>query len=71
MPYKKQVHPRWEYSRINDPTQETKEKFKSSQLINLLQEMFKNTNSWPIVKQVRAYHLGMERDLIRQPSFSL
>jgi hypothetical protein len=40
MPLKKQVHPRWEYNGFDDPTQEVKDKIKSSQLIKLLEEMF-------------------------------
>jgi hypothetical protein len=40
-----------------------------SKLVKLLEEMFENTSSWPSVEQVRAYHLGMERDPVRQYSF--
>jgi hypothetical protein len=71
MPLKKQVHPRWEYRGFDDPTREVKDKIKSSELIKLLEEMFQDTRSWPTAKQVRTYHLGMERDSVRQSLFSL
>jgi hypothetical protein len=39
-------------------------------VLKLLHEMFCNTSSWPTTEQVHAYHLGVERDLVRQPSFN-
>jgi hypothetical protein len=40
MPLKKQVHPGWEYSGLDDPTRESMEKIRPSQLVKLLEEMF-------------------------------
>jgi hypothetical protein len=66
MPLKKQVHPGWEYNDLEDPTQESTDKTKASEVLKLLQEMFSNTSSWPTSEQVCAYHLGVERDSVRQ-----
>jgi hypothetical protein len=68
MPLKKQVHPGWEYSGLEDPTRESTDKIKVSEVLKLLQEMFNNTNNWPTPEQVRAYHLKVERDSVRQLS---
>jgi hypothetical protein len=70
MPLKKQVHPGWEYSSLDNPTRETTKKIRTSQLVKLLEEMIQNTSSWPMVEQVHTYHLGMERDSIRPPYFN-
>jgi hypothetical protein len=37
------------------------------QLVKLLEEMFQETSSWLTDEQVRYYHIGVERDLIRRP----
>jgi hypothetical protein len=66
---KKQIHPRWEYNRLQDPTQETTKKIEPDHLMKLLEEMFQNTSSWLIDEQARSYHIGVERDSIRHPSF--
>jgi hypothetical protein len=55
MPLKKQVHPRWEYNRIEDPTQESTDKINVSEVLKLLQEMFNKTSSWPMSEQARSY----------------
>jgi hypothetical protein len=65
-PLKKQVHPRWEYSDAQDPTQESSDNIEASKLVELLGEMFKSTSNWSTPKQVRTYHLQVERDPIRQ-----
>jgi hypothetical protein len=44
-PLKKQVHPRWEYSGVQDPMQELKDNIEANKLVELLQEMFQNTSS--------------------------
>jgi hypothetical protein len=51
-PLKKQVHPRWEYSSLEDPTQESTDKIKVSEVLKLQQEMFSNVSSWPTPEQV-------------------
>jgi hypothetical protein len=66
IPLKKQVHPGWEYSGLQDLTRETFNNIGVSDLIKLLEEMFQNISSWLSLEQVRAYHLQMERDPIRQ-----
>jgi hypothetical protein len=65
MPLKKQVHPGWEYNGLQDPTRETSDTPGVSKVVKLLQEMFTNTSSWPPAEQVRAYHIGDERDPVR------
>jgi hypothetical protein len=45
IPLKKQVHPGWEYSRVQDSTQEINEKISLEHLVNLLEEMFQDTSS--------------------------
>jgi hypothetical protein len=47
IPLKKQVHPGWEYSGVQDPTWETSEKITPEHLVKLLEEMFQDTPSWP------------------------
>jgi hypothetical protein len=46
IPLKKQVHPDWEYSGVQDPTRETNEKITPERLVKLLQDMFQDTSSW-------------------------
>jgi hypothetical protein len=62
----KKVHPRWEYNRLQDLTRESFDNIGVSMLVKLLEEMFQKTSRWPSVEQVRAYHLQMERDPVRQ-----
>jgi hypothetical protein len=45
IPLKKQVHPGWEYSGLQDPTRETSEKIPLELLVKLLDEMFQDTSS--------------------------
>jgi hypothetical protein len=51
-PLKKQVHLGWEYCGVQDPTQESGNNIKANKLVELLKEMFQNTNSWPTPEQV-------------------
>jgi hypothetical protein len=44
-PLKKQVHPKWEYNRVQDPTRESFDNIGVSKLMKLLEEMFQNTSS--------------------------
>jgi hypothetical protein len=69
-PLKKQVHLGWEYDGIHDLTWETLENIRVSKMVKLQQELFTNTTSWPTVEQVCAYHIGMERDPVRQLPFN-
>jgi hypothetical protein len=46
IPLKEQVHPGWEYSRTQNPTQETTVKITLDHLMKLLEEMFQNLSSW-------------------------
>jgi hypothetical protein len=66
----KQVHLGWEYSGAQDPTRETTEKIGLDHLVKFLEEMFQNISSWPTDKQVCTYHIGVERDSVRRPSFN-
>jgi hypothetical protein len=66
MPLKKPIHSGWEYGGHKDPTRESTDKIEFSEVLKLLQEMFNNTSSWSTPEQVHAYHLGVERDLVRQ-----
>jgi hypothetical protein len=43
----------------------------ANKVLELLQEMFTNTSSWPLAKQVCAYHLKVDRDQVRQNSLDL
>jgi hypothetical protein len=61
IPLKKQVHLGWEYSGVQDPTQETNEKISPEHLVKLLIEMFQYTTSWPADKKVRFCHIWVER----------
>jgi hypothetical protein len=67
VPLKKQVHPDWEYSRVEDPTRETNVKITPEHLVKLLEEMFQDTSNCPIDEQVRSYHIGVERDPVWHP----
>jgi hypothetical protein len=67
LPLKNQVHPGWEYSRVQDPTRETIDKITPEHLVKLLEEIFQDTSSWPTNEQVRSYRIGVERDLVRHP----
>jgi hypothetical protein len=67
VPLKKQVHPGWEYSGVEDPTQKTKMKITSEHLMKILEEMFQDTSCWLIDEQVRSYHIRVERDPVRHP----
>jgi hypothetical protein len=67
IPLKKQVHQGWEYSGLQDPTQETSKKIPPELLVKLLDEMFQDTSSWPTDEQVRSYHIEIERDPVRHP----
>jgi hypothetical protein len=46
-PPKKQIHPGWEYSRLQDLYRESFDNIGASKLVRLLEEMFQNTSSWP------------------------
>jgi hypothetical protein len=65
---KKQVHPGWEYSGLQDPTRESQEKITPELLVKHLGEMFQDISSWPSDEQVRPYHIGTERDPVRRSS---
>jgi hypothetical protein len=67
LPLKKQVHPGWEYSRLQDLTQETSEKITPGILVKHLEEIFQDTSSWPTDEQVCSYHIRVERDPVRRP----
>jgi hypothetical protein len=66
IPLKKQVHPGWEYSGSQDPTQETTRKITPEHLVKLLEEMFQDTTNWSTDKKGRSYHIGVERDPVRR-----
>jgi hypothetical protein len=66
-PLKKQVHRGWEYSGLQDPTQETSENITLELLVKHLGEILQDTSSWPTDEQVRSYHIGVERDPVRCP----
>jgi hypothetical protein len=63
---KKQVHPHWEYSGLQDLTRETSDRIALKHLVKLLEEMFQDTSSWPTDEYVRSYHIGVERDPVRR-----
>jgi hypothetical protein len=68
MPLKKQVHPGWEYSGLQDPTRETSEKSEVEDILELLQGIFTIISSRPPIEQICAYHIRAERDLVKQKS---
>jgi hypothetical protein len=67
VPLKKHVHSGWEYSGLQDPSRETSENIPLELLVKLLNEMFQYTSNRPTDKQVRSYHIGVERDPVRCP----
>jgi hypothetical protein len=67
-PLKKQVHPIWEYSGLQDPTQETQEKKTLEHLLKHLGEMFQDISSWLADEQVHPCHIRIERDPVRCPA---
>jgi hypothetical protein len=69
IPLKKHVHPGWEYSGLQDLTRETTKQLHADLLMELLEEMFQNTSSWPTDEQVCSYHIRVERDPVRRPFF--
>jgi hypothetical protein len=67
LPLKKQVHPGWEYSGLQDLTRETSEKITPEILVKHLEETFQDTSSWLTDEQVRSYHIKVERDPVSHP----
>jgi hypothetical protein len=67
-PLKKHVHPGWEYSGLQDRTQESQEKINPGLLVKHLGEMFQDISSWSSDEQVRPYHIRTERDPVRRPT---
>jgi hypothetical protein len=67
LPLKKQVHPGWEYSGVQDQTHKTSDKITLEHLVKLLEEMFQDTSSWLTDEQVRSYQIGVEKDPVRRP----
>jgi hypothetical protein len=68
-PLKKQIHLGWEYCGPQDLTRETRENITSELLAKHLGEIFQDTSSSPADEQVRSYHIGVERDQVRHPSY--
>jgi hypothetical protein len=60
---KKQVHPGWQYSRLQDPTRETQENITPKLLVNHLGQLFQDTSSWPTDEQVRCSHIRIRRPM--------
>jgi hypothetical protein len=48
---------RWEYCGVQDPAWESGNNIEANKLVEILQEMFQNTNSWPTPEQVCTYHI--------------
>jgi hypothetical protein len=46
-------------------TWELGDNIEASKLVELLKEMFQNTNSWSTPEQVHTYHLQVVRDPLR------
>jgi hypothetical protein len=67
-PLKKQVHLGWEYSGLQDLTQETQEKMTSELLLKHLGEIFQDISSWWADEQVCPYHIRIERDPVMHPA---
>jgi hypothetical protein len=65
---KKQVHLGWEYSRLQNATQETQEKMAPKLLVKHLGEIFQDISTWPTDEQVRHYHIRIERQPVRRPA---
>jgi hypothetical protein len=53
---------------VEDPTREMSNNLFATKMVELLQEMFQNINSWLTLEQVRTYHLQVARDPGRQCS---
>jgi hypothetical protein len=68
-PLKKQIHPGWEYCGPQDPTQETRENVTLELLVKHLGEIFQDTSCWTTDEQVRSYHIVVERESVRRPSY--
>jgi hypothetical protein len=68
-PLKKQLHVGWEYSGLQDPTRETRENITLELLVKYLGKIFQDTSNWPTNEQVHSYHIGVERKLVRHPSY--
>jgi hypothetical protein len=64
---KKQVHPVWEYSGLQNLTRETDEKISPELLVKHLEEMFQDTSSWRTDVQVRSYHIRVGKDPVGHP----
>jgi hypothetical protein len=64
-PLKKQVHPDWEYSGIQDLTCEVSCHIMTTKLESLLKEMFQSTYGWRTPDQVCSYHIQSVRDPVR------
>jgi hypothetical protein len=45
-PLKKQVHPGWEYSGVEDLTSEMSDNLSATKMVEFMQEMFRNMDSW-------------------------
>jgi hypothetical protein len=57
--------PEYDATWVEDPTRESKDNIETNKLVELLQEMFQNTSSWPTPEQVHSFHLAVERDPVR------
>jgi hypothetical protein len=68
-PLKKQLHLDWEYSGLQDLTWETQEKMSPELLVKHLGEIFQDISAWPADEQVDPYHIGIERDSVRCPTY--
>jgi hypothetical protein len=68
---KKQIHPRLEYNRLQDPTLETTKKIEPDHLVKLLEEMFQNTSSWLIDGADTLLPYWSRKGLDMAPFFSL
>jgi hypothetical protein len=62
----KQVHPGWEYCRVQDLTCESSNNIEAAMLIEHLKEVFQNINSWLTPEQVHAFHIQTARYPVRQ-----
>jgi hypothetical protein len=62
LPLKKQIHLGWEYSGLQDLTQDTIDKITPELLVKHMEEIFQDTSSWTTDEQVRSYHIGVEWD---------
>jgi hypothetical protein len=69
-PLKKQAHPGWEYSGLQDLTQETQDKMTPELLLKHLGEICQDVSSRLNDEQVRPYHIRIETGPIRHPTQS-